>query len=351
MEETKISASVQGANAREAMLKMGINMRTFNKCIEDGSKLVDPVNLFKGLWYEGELTALYADTNVGKSILAVQIADEVARKGIPTMYVDLELSDKGIEKRARCEDGSAYTFSPNLHRLTLDFSRIAENDIDIDDGGMSILTLIELAGEQAGVKAIIIDNITAICSGVETGEVAVKLVNRLLSMRNDHGWSILFLAHTPKLDKTQPITRDSMAGSKRVISLVDSAFAIGEPVSTKDPSLRYVKQTKVRLDECRYHANNVMVCRIERVDGLLRFVEIGTAPESKFLTTKQDSNEINRILTEMSSRGLSQEQIAHELGLTRRQVQYRMNLAGITAAKNRLNEQKEEVQPLFNATA
>ena len=35
--------------------------------------------LFDKLWYEGEICILFADTNVGKSILAVQIGDSISR--------------------------------------------------------------------------------------------------------------------------------------------------------------------------------------------------------------------------------------------------------------------------------
>lgn len=36
-------------------------------------------HLFGDLWFENEASVLFADTNAGKSILAVQIADSISR--------------------------------------------------------------------------------------------------------------------------------------------------------------------------------------------------------------------------------------------------------------------------------
>ena len=38
-----------------------------------------PKMLFSEFWFEGELCVLFADTNVGKSILAVQIGNSISK--------------------------------------------------------------------------------------------------------------------------------------------------------------------------------------------------------------------------------------------------------------------------------
>lgn len=80
-----------------------------NQWIEEARLRPIPKMLFGELWYEGELCILFADTNTGKSILAVQIADSIS-KGEPIcnfqlevapqkiVYFDFELSDKQFEK-------------------------------------------------------------------------------------------------------------------------------------------------------------------------------------------------------------------------------------------------------------
>ena len=320
---------------RDYARRLGLDLRSFNECVARGAAMPDPTDLFMGLWYEGELTALYADTNVGKSILAVQMANEVAKKGFKVLYVDLELSDKGVEKRSRRDDGSIFRFSENFYRMTVNFSQIMESAESVDDEGIGMLDRIEMVMRAHDTRVLIIDNLTALCSTLETGESAVRLVNRLLRIRDDNRASVLFLAHTPKLDKSLPITRDSMAGSKRLISLIDSAFAIGECV--RSPQLRYIKQTKVRLDECRYHENNVLVCRIERVDGLLNFVAVGNAREADLLRGGADrkskkAQEAEAVAT-LAAGGLSERQIAAQMGLSRNRVHYLMECCRTDSAE------------------
>lgn len=57
-----------------------------------------PRQLFGSLIFEGEMTIMVADTNVGKSIFAVQISNEIAKEQV-VLYLDLELSDKQFERR------------------------------------------------------------------------------------------------------------------------------------------------------------------------------------------------------------------------------------------------------------
>ena len=104
-----------------------LHIRTAEQCLEEASRQPAPKMLFDELWFENELCIFFADTNVGKSILAVQIADAIARgqpmEGFrlegpprPVLYLDFELSDKQFEKRYSEEYQNHYPFSQNLMR-------------------------------------------------------------------------------------------------------------------------------------------------------------------------------------------------------------------------------------------
>lgn len=45
------------------------------------------------LWYQGEVSCLFADSNLGKSLFAVQIAEQIAKRH-RVLYLDAELSAK-----------------------------------------------------------------------------------------------------------------------------------------------------------------------------------------------------------------------------------------------------------------
>ena len=54
-------------------------LRTANEWMEIAKRKAKPRRLFGDLWFEDEICILFADTNVGKSILAVQIGDRISR--------------------------------------------------------------------------------------------------------------------------------------------------------------------------------------------------------------------------------------------------------------------------------
>ena len=80
------------------------------KCIEDLNPLYEPY------FYEGECSILFADTNSGKSILSVQIADEISRKGYKVLYLDFEMSLRQFASRCRDDNGEVYKFHDNFMR-------------------------------------------------------------------------------------------------------------------------------------------------------------------------------------------------------------------------------------------
>ena len=61
-----------------------LKVRTGNQCINDAKNKTVPKMLFSEFWHEGELSILFADTNVGKSILAVQMANAIMSPEIKT---------------------------------------------------------------------------------------------------------------------------------------------------------------------------------------------------------------------------------------------------------------------------
>src|SRR5258708_3025006 len=75
-----------------------------SRWIEEARNRPKQKMLFATFWFEGEICILFADTNLGKSILAVQLGDSIS-KGVevpgsvlqtaaqPVLYFDFELND------------------------------------------------------------------------------------------------------------------------------------------------------------------------------------------------------------------------------------------------------------------
>jgi hypothetical protein len=282
-----------------------------------------PKKLFSELWYEGELCILFADTNLGKSILAVQIGNSITKgeaiKGFSleaekqkVLYFDFELSDKQFENRYSNNFENDYEFSD-------DFMRIEINpETDIPEGQLFEYYLnysLEKSITETGAKALIIDNITYLKNETEKAKDALPLMKYLKALKNKYGLSILCLAHTPKRDLTKPITRNDLQGSKMLINFCDSSFAIGE--SSQDTNTRYIKQIKERFTEKIYHSENVCVCHITKPDNFLSFEFLNYGTEREHLKVISDSdreeleNNIRKLLEER--KGITSYAIAKEL--------------------------------------
>ena len=284
-----------------------MSIKTANRTILEASLLPTPRALWDSFWYEGELSCLFADSNVGKSILAVQIADRIARTD-NVLYLDFELSEKQFQLRYTNEHGKPYTFPERLYRVSLDCNSLLEADFE-----EAIMGGIEQMALQTGCKIFIVDNLTYLCCAMEKGDAAGRLMIQLNNLKKRYGLSVLVLAHTPKRSLDCPITSNDLAGSKRLYNFFDSVFAIGK--SAQDGGLRYVKQLKVRYGTFSHDADNVIIYEIEKVDAFLQFVFRGYSTEKEHLKKLGDNESSQRDcqILQLSRSGKSVREIASQV--------------------------------------
>ena len=287
-------------------------VKSANDTIKEAAERPDPVPLYRTLWFEGEACCLYADANIGKSILAVQIATAIAQKQLVLLF-DFELSDKMFQLRYTDEETKQlYNFPQKLFRPEINPENLDFNS-NFED---TLIKNIEQTAISLEAKVIIVDNLTWICNESEKGDAAGQLMKALVGFTRKYGWSILVIAHTPKRSLNNPITQNDLAGSKKLMNFFDSAFAIGR--SAKDENLVYIKQIKVRNDVFRYASENVIVCTIEKIGAFLHFKQIGFASESEH-RKKMDSKEEQELkdnVYSLAMDGKSQRAIGEELHIS-----------------------------------
>ena len=312
-----IKAELQKADQLAVSIPEQIGMltiKTANRTIREAALRPNPDALYLTLWYEGEVCCLFSDSNLGKSILAMQIAAQIA-KTRKVLYFDFELSDKQFQLRYSDEQGNLNKFPDNLYRV-----EINRESLDVANFEEAIIGNIEQAALQTGAKVLIIDNLTYLCIASEKGDVAGALMFRLMALKKKYGLSMLILAHTPKRCLSNPITQNDLAGSKKLYNFFDSVFAIGK--SAKDSNLRYIKQLKVRYGNYTYDSDNVIVAAIEKVGTFLQFVNIGYATEKEHLkepSEKDVSQEIENVKL-LSGQGKSIRDMAKELNISKSKV-------------------------------
>lgn len=271
-------------------------VQTANDWIEQAKARPIPKMLFSEFWHEGEVSILFADTNLGKSILAVQIADSISQ-GIPVpgfkceaqtqkvLYFDFELTDKQFQNRYSIDYENPYFFSNNLFRVEINpESDIPENTTFEDFLNKSI----ESAIIKTGAKCLVIDNLTYLRSETEKAKDALPLMKQLKALKNKYNLSLLILAHTPKRDLSKPITRNDLQGSKMLINFCDSCFSIGE--SFTDKSIRYLKMIKARNTEIIYDSENVIECHICKPGNFLKFDFLNFGRETSHLKVVSDKD-------------------------------------------------------------
>ena len=319
------------------------DVRSGNDWLEAAKLTPVPKMLCGEFWYEGELCILFADTNVGKSILAVQIADAISR-GVSirnpnlrgeqaeactlrvdcgpqkVVYFDFELTMKQFESRfaERAADSETfvnhYTFHQNFYRAEINPKTTDLKGFDKFEDFLN--HSLEAAIIATGAKVMIIDNLTYLRDETENARAALPLMKYLKELKEKHGVSILALAHTPKRDSLKPLGQNDLQGSKMLINFCDSSFAIGQ--SAKDPGLRYLKQIKARNTGQIYHSQNVCLAFIRKEKNFLGFEFFGFGSEHEHLKVQSDKerNSLVNKAKELSAAGRKNNEIAEALGVS-----------------------------------
>jgi RecA-family ATPase len=270
-------------------------IRSANHWLEEASAHQVPKMLFGKFWFEGELCILFADSNLGKSILAVQIANSINRgapiepfefeaQAQPVLYYDFELTSKQLEARYSREFADHYIFKDDLYRGQLNDMELPEN---FSNFNQYLNHALERSIIQTKAKVIVIDNITYLGTENEQAKDALPLMKHLKALKNKYDLSILVLAHTPKRDMTQAITRNDLQGSKMLMNFCDSSFAIGE--SQVDSTLRYLKQIKQRNTEQVYGAEKVCLFTITKPHNFLQYEFLSYAREWEHLSKQREA--------------------------------------------------------------
>jgi RecA-family ATPase len=253
-------------------------VNTANHWLEQASARPVPKMLFGKFWFEGELCILFADSNLGKSILAVQIGNSintgipmqpfaVESKPRPILYCDFELTDKQFEGRYSDNYQNHHYFREDFYRAELNpGSEVPTGFANFDE---YLIASLERIIVQTGVKVIIVDNLTYLRNETEQAKNALSLMKHLKALKNRYGLSMLALAHTPKRDLSQQITGNDLQGSKMLMNFCDSAFTIGQ--SSADKDLRYLKQIKQRNTEQVYGYSNICLCKVDKPLNFLQF--------------------------------------------------------------------------------
>ena len=217
-------------------------VRTAREWMDEASRQTAPNLLFDDFWFEKDLCILFADTNVGKSILAVQIADSISR-GVPipgfrmtalrqpVLYFDFELTAKQFQRRYTEEYENEYPFMDYFYRAEID------TQDNYEQWGFKtfeayLYDQIVRYIDYSGIKVVIIDNLTALRCDNERARDAYPIMLMLNEIKKTKGVSMMVIAHTPKRDNTRPTYRAASSLAICVIASLPSARVTATRVSS-----------------------------------------------------------------------------------------------------------------------
>lgn len=293
-------------NERDNIHPRAFTRRTANQVMQDAASQPIPNMLFDHFIYEHEITCIYTKPNVGKSLVAMHIAQSIASgepigsmkleaKPQPVIYFDFELSDFQFRARYATEYTNLqgkrnymddYEFNSNLHICKFTGVKVPR--------GLSVSEFyfkqIILESEETGAKIIFIDNISWMTmKGLETSENAKELVGYFVDLARNHGYSLIIIAHTPKVTEQRPLYLTDLAGSATLGNFIDAAFIVNEsyPLGKKN---KYLKMVKARSCPIVYDRTNLVNIILDYISPNFLGITIADVPEEY----KNESNHFIR---------------------------------------------------------
>jgi hypothetical protein len=304
--------------------------RTANQRLNEAKNQPHINQLLGYIWQTNELHILFADTGLGKSVIAVAIVDALTKgksfiflenenTQLRGLYYDFELSDRQFRKRYIDENGIEHNFSDNFLIDNIDFVELSKINSKI--GFVDLLfQKIEYDLQKFIPAVLVIDNLTFLTTqSTQDTQVALDIMRRLNEIKKNYNLSILVLAHTPKRMGNAPITLNDMAGSKHLSNFSDSVSALG--CSSKGKSIRYWKQIKPsRSGELIYDVGNVIILELEHEDAMLTMKFVGFSNEWEHLKEVKEEETIpDNVFKvfELTNKGLSYSEIANQLSISK----------------------------------
>ena len=285
----------------------GFHVERMNQCIDDAHQLPPLVPLYPNIVLEGDLSIIFGQSGIGKTIFAMQIARYIAESGKRLLYVDCEMTPRQLGNRYETPN-----FPPTFLRAEMDKEHPAED----------VLKGIEEVAVANHVEVVFIDNITALGQSLDRSADAGALMASLNTLKKKYNWTLVVLNHVPKMfSGNVPLSLSAMQGSAKINQLIDDAIGIAQ--SSIDSNLVYVKQCKWRNGELTMGADHVAVYeRCKDENGNLGFISRGFGTEQEHLSIENSNEreEMKARVRELSNKGMTQTAIANQLAISQSKV-------------------------------
>ena len=259
-------------------IEMQPRPRKANECFIERGSLAGFQLVFDEFWREGELALLFGASGTGKSVLAVQIAEALARgrnlEGFrmlagrrKVLYVDLAHSDAQFRARYAAPAGK----NSMRTRMSACHYRFAES-LYRDRPPTTDKLAERLSGmiKTGGFRVVIIDDLAAIRNTHGGTRETLKLMRDLKKLRDELNVSILVLSDSDDPGKSGQVNEADLGRSRILCTAADSVFAIGR--HPQRSAEFYILQTRSKSSPILWTEKNAPRCRLAKTDtGFLGF--------------------------------------------------------------------------------
>lgn len=212
--------------------------------IPTGYKKLD--ELTKGL-VGGELTVIAGKTSYGKTTLAINIANEVAKSGVPVLFVTLEMTKVEIASRFMSINGG------NTDDYGVVSSQTAvqvSNELD----WTSIDGLVQNFINQFDKGLIIIDHLHYFTRELaNVAEDLGRVTKELKKNAETHDVPIILISHVRKTARDEAAGIDDLRGSSYIAQDADIVLMVGRDAENQNKV--FVRIEKNRNRGYDYHNN------------------------------------------------------------------------------------------------
>ena len=175
----------------------------------------------------GELIIVAGPTSKGKTLLSMNIANNIAKVGHRVLFVTLEMTHEELTSR--------YMFA-NGGRNTSDFATVAANTIFQENDRLNwrdIDGLIQNAKEELDVDIVIIDHLHYFARDLKNA--AEELGNITMTFKDNakkYKIPIILISHIRKLAKDEELSGDSLRGSSLIAQDADIVLLVNRDPET-----------------------------------------------------------------------------------------------------------------------
>ncbi len=302
-----------------------------------------PVDLWHGLWHQGEMACLFGEPNVGKTILAMKIASDIIKRGENVLYFDFENAEHQLIPRYK----GKWSETPLFSILSLNHA-----NTNIKKDNRSMLSYIKRQIVMAQAHIIIIDDITHLFGSGNQADVRYVL-NELRSWTKYLRASILVLAHSKKKGMNQLANIEQLAGSFECAYSFDSIFSLNRAnhYNNKQRGIsHYIKQHKTRMGDINYDEENVITLKMRfdnntKALSMCDLCENGNERQLVRDFGYYSSEEIINAIISYKEMFYSVREIAEMVGVSKSQV-HRLLKEHYTPHKPFINDERKPLPPV-----